>query len=74
MCTLVYLLLNLCKFWILKFENTGLFEINKHLNKMGPSSVVPVAPCLIMCVANWGYGFSSFSLVSLETYMGMIKP
>jgi hypothetical protein len=32
MCTLVYLLLKLCKFGILKFENTGLFEINKHLN------------------------------------------
>jgi hypothetical protein len=40
---------------------------------MGPSSVVTVAPCLLMCVANWRYGFSSFSLVSLQTYMGMIK-
>jgi hypothetical protein len=49
----------------MKFENTGLFERNKHLNKMGPSSVVTVAPFLIMSVANWGYGFSSFSLVSL---------
>jgi hypothetical protein len=62
MCTLVYLLLKLCKFWILKFENTGLFEINKHLKKMGPSSVVTVAPLpLILCVPNWGHGFSSFS-------------